>query len=728
MSLSTIKGIVCLALVLPLSAVRTMNHDAAKVEANPIRRVVTMLQAMQKKIADEGSEEKTLYDKFMCYCKTSGGTLQEGIAAAEKKSPAVSSDISTAESQKVGMQEDLKQAQMDRSAAKSAQAEATAIREKEAASFAAEKTDYDANIAAISKAVTSLSKGVSGAFLQTGEAQVLKRLALEKQDMIDADRQELLAFLSASQGSEYVPQSGEIIGILKEMGDKMKKSLADVTATEESAIKAYEELMEAKSKEVSALSASIESKTKRVGELAVNIVQMKEDLSDTQEALQEDKKFLAELQKGCATKTSEWEEVVKTRADELTALAETIKVLNDDDALELFKKTLPSPGAASLVQVGVNTKQARPNALALMQAAKASSRPDRFRLDLIELALRGKKTEFAKVIKMVDDMVDVLKTEQLDDDHKKEYCQSQLDTTDDKKKATERAISDEESAIARATEGISTLQEEIYAIEAGIKALDKTVAEATEQRKEENKAFSELMASDTAAKELLGFAKNRLNRFYNPKLYKQPAEQELTAEQRISVNMGVETTTVPPPSGIAGTGITVLTETSAHVHLRDAPPPPPEAVAAYTNKGGQATGVIAMIDLLVKDLDKEMTESETEEKDAQADYESAMKDAAEKRTADTTLLTEKSSTKAELESDLESHKEKKKDATNELLATVDYIHALHVDCDWLLQNFEVRKEARAGEMDSLSQAKAVLSGADYSFMQGRSRSFLGRST
>lgn len=295
-----------------------------------------MLQSMQKKVAAEGEQEKNLFDKFMCYCKSSGGTLQESIAAAEKKSPVVSSDISTAESQKAGMQEDLKQAQVDRSAAKSAQAEATTIREKEAAAFSAEKAEYDTNIAAIAKAVSSLSKGVSGAFLQTQEAQVLKRLALGKQDMIDADRQDLLAFLSTSQGLGYAPQSGEIIGILKEMGDTMAKSLADAKASEQASIKAYNGLMSAKAKEVSATSASIESKTKRIGELGIEIVQMKEDLSDTQEALLQDKKFLAELDKGCATKKAEWEEIVKTRSEELTALSETIKVLNDDDALELY--------------------------------------------------------------------------------------------------------------------------------------------------------------------------------------------------------------------------------------------------------------------------------------------------------------------------------------------------------------------------------------------------------
>merc|ERR1719323_1365715 len=674
-----------------------------------------MLQSMQKKITEEGVKEKELYEKFMCYCKTSGGDLTTSIAAAEKKAPEVSSDIDTAENQKISMQEQLKTAQTDRSAAKTAQEEATVIREKEAAAFAAEKADYDANIAAMTKAIAALSKGMAGSFVQTGEAQVLRRLALGKTEMIDADRQELLAFLSAKQGSEYVPVSGEITGILKDMNDKMVKSLADATSSEQGSLKSYEELMSAKSKEIAALTASIESKTKRIGELAVEIVQMKEDLSDTQAALREDKKFLAELETGCKTKTSEWENIVKTRADELTALAETIKILNDDDALELFKKTLPSAGA-SLMQVGSNTQRTRDRALAVLKAANKAVRADHVHFDLVELALHGKKVGFEKVVKMVDDMKDVLKKEQYDDDHKKEYCATQLDTADDKKKGVSRALADEESAIERAEEGIATLKSEIAGLEDGIAALDKSVTEAMVQRKEEHEAFTELMASDSAAKDLLGAAKNRLNKFYNPKLYKAPKAKELTEEQRIAVNMGVETT--PAPSS--------LVEVAARLHRKDAPPPPPETFDAYAKKGQEATGVIGMIDLLVKDLDKEMTEAETEEQDAQKDYEAAMKDASEKRRADSTLLTEKSSAKADLEGDLQSHKEGKAAATKELFATLKYIQSLHLECDWLMQNYEVRKEARAGEMDSLSQAKAILSGADFSLLQSKPRGFLKR--
>merc|ERR1719210_1457145 len=150
-------------------------------------------------------------------------------------------------------------------------------------------------------------------------------------------------------------------------------------------------------------------------------------------------------------------------------------------------------------------------------------------------------------------MVDTLKKEQVDDDNKKEYCGTQMDSSDDKKKALERSVSDLEAAIATAEEGIATAKDEIAALQAGIKALDKSVAEATEQRKDQSAEYKELMANDAAAKELLLFAKNRLNKFYNPKLYNPPAAL-LSAGERIYENEGGH---IPEEAagGIAGAGI-----------------------------------------------------------------------------------------------------------------------------------------------------------------------------
>merc|ERR1719161_3184493 len=170
------------------------------------------------------------------------------------------------------------------------------------------------------------------------------------------------------------------------MHDEMTADFKEEKAAEEAAIKAYEELMAAKTKEVNALTKALEEKMTRVGELAVEIVEMKNDLGDTAEALAEDKKFLADLEKNCATKTAEWDEIVKTRNEELLALADTIKVLNDDDALELFKKTLP--GASSFVQVQVSSQALRQRALSALRGVHRSSKSPQ--LDFIALAVRGK--------------------------------------------------------------------------------------------------------------------------------------------------------------------------------------------------------------------------------------------------------------------------------------------------------------------------------------------------
>merc|ERR1740121_2143653 len=117
-----------------------------------------------------------------------------------------------------------------------------------------------------------------------------------------------------------------------------------------------------------------------------------------------------------------------------------------------------------------------------------------------------------------------------------------------------------------------------------------------------------------------------------------------------------------------------------------------------------------MIDLLVKDLDKEMTEAKTTEKDAQADYETFMADSAEKRADDSKTLADKEAALADMEAQLQKDTEAKASTSKELGATLQYISSLHAECDWLLQYFEVRKEARTSEIDALGKAKAVLSG------------------
>merc|ERR1719482_500175 len=366
-----------------------------------------------------------------------------------------------------------------------------------------------------------------------------------------------MAFLSTNAG--YAPASGEILGILKQLQEDMEATLSDITKVENEAIAEFEGLVAAKEKEIAAATEAIEAKTERAGEVAVQIVNLKNDLEDTKEELGADEVFLMELKKSCSTKAEEYDERVKMRSMELVAIQETIKILNDDDALDLFKKTLPSP---SLLQMSRRTGDVRKEALALVQKLKRN--PKEPELSLITMALQSKKAGFAEVKK-------------------------------------------------------------------GIVELDEAVTEATKQRKDEHKEFVQTAAENNAALQLLEVAKNRLNKFYNPALYKEPERRELTEEERIYVNSGgadprdAEEAAVAG-TGIAGTGVTVFAQVAAK--MRDAPPPPPETVDAYAKK--DASGPVALIDKLKNDLEKDVQAAEMDEKEAQKDYEEFMGDSAKK--------------------------------------------------------------------------------------------------
>merc|ERR1740130_1745616 len=438
----------------------------------------------------------------------------------------------------------------------------------------------------------------------------------------------------------------------------------------------------------------------RLGELGVSNAELSNAGGDTADAGAADEKALADLKAACAKRDKEFAAEKASSAEELLALADTIKMLNDDDALDLFKKTLPS-AASSFMQVTASTAALRTRALSMVHVAQKKHTKSTA-LDFVALALHGKMHGgFDNVVALIDKMAAQLKVEQKADDDKKAYCNEEFDTSDDQKKALERKVSDAQTAIEDSTEKLATLVGEIKALQASIKELDADVAEATTQRQSENAAFKQTLAENTAAKGLIEMAKNRMNKFYNPSQYKAAPKRELSEEDRIAVNMGGTAPPTPAPGGIAGTGIKVLLQESVEVQKKD--------------EMGQ--GVIAMMDLLLKDIENQLTVGNTEEKNAQEDYETAMADAKEKRIADTTLLGEKMSAKAETDEALETHTDEKASSTEELQGNMQYIASLHADCDWLLEKFDQRKEARVDEIDAMLKAKDVLNGAEYSLLQ-----------
>merc|ERR1719301_156432 len=104
--------------------------------ANPIRKIVTLMQDMQKEIEAEGAKDKELYDKFVCFCNGGAEELAKTSADAGSAAESLASKAEEEKAEKSGLEEDLTKHESDRTAATSDLAKATAIRGKES-------TEYD---------------------------------------------------------------------------------------------------------------------------------------------------------------------------------------------------------------------------------------------------------------------------------------------------------------------------------------------------------------------------------------------------------------------------------------------------------------------------------------------------------------------------------------------------------------------------------------------------------
>merc|ERR1719506_1303212 len=157
----------------------------------------------------------------------------------------------------------------------------------------------------------------------------------------------------------------------------MEGSLAKAVEDEASAASGFAELKASKEQEQEIATTAIETKQGRSGELAVAVVQAADDIEDTQKEVADSEKFAKTLESSCGTKEAEWAEREKLRSEEIAAISDAIGILNDDDALDVFKKAMPSSlveeKAGFLQRSGSQTSQLhRAQAILAPLAAKSS--------------------------------------------------------------------------------------------------------------------------------------------------------------------------------------------------------------------------------------------------------------------------------------------------------------------------------------------------------------------
>lgn len=705
------------------TALALHEEETSGISSSPVGKIVRMLDIMQNQIQDESKHEADSYDKFMCYCKASSGDLAKSISEAEAQAPLFKSNLWEKDNKKVLVDASIKSHEAAISAAKSALKEAAAKRDKDSAASNKARSESEARIQALSKAVSAVESGAVNGFLCTGDADMLKKFVGNKDDMLESDRQDVLAFLSGGEGKDQLgqpwpaPENGDIVATLKALKDQVKESSFKAQTAEDVAIENYRDFVAAKKEEIAAQSKAREEQQESSKKLEAEIAQINMDVSDMQDQLSTDKEFLADLSKNCDTENKEWEGRQQIRSQELFALSESMKALTDDGSIDLFRKTLPR---LSLLQGTMNRAAIKKRALALVDGLKGSRnsnlkspaelvrRSYRTQIGLISLALRESSSSHETVIKLIDATVASILESQKNDHRDNDYCTKQM-----------KALADEKTGdVGKADDALSQqdawLAEKVKDLTNRMGSLGDWVKEATNERKAAHSDFLQLMESNSAAKDALQSAISRLSKFYDSaRLPAQSADEEPTEDDDSSSSD--DTTDDASPS--------FLQESSKKRAKRadiEALPPAPAALETYAKKAAESRGVMNMLQLLMEELEQHAADAQKSENDAESDYQQMLEDAAESRATDAKSLStmqEELGTVASTETDdddqsssTESDDVDQMPKANESAAVDKYAASIHGSCDLQLKYFDVRRDARKGEIEALEEAKALMTG------------------
>jgi len=672
--------------------------------ANPIRKVVKLMQEMQKEIEVQKASEKALFEKFMCICTEYPPELRESIEAGTKNVDLLTSKIEEESANKEKLEQELIGHKQEKGSAEKDLSQATMLREKETAEYEATIASTTASVDALGKAVASLSKGATSAMLQqSGGAPQLQALVETSNFVSSFDRQRVIAFLT---GGDSSPGSGEVVGILKQMKSDMESTLVEAEESEKVAAKGYADLKSAKDKEIEVAAESIEAKEKKAGEFEVSIAQSNDALDDTKAEIKDSQAMLTLLESTCESRKKEWEGRLKIRDDEIAAISEAITILNDDDALDVFKKAIPADAAAAsgFLQTRHGKSfavQGLEKAVEIVKDALKIPKSHSAKLELLmykmKTQLRYAQSSNAKefpdmtgVAKMTEDMIAVLKSEMEADEKKKEWCTDELEKSEAEKTRKQETLDQATAATSQTEDEIAGVSDEIKTLEQEIVDIDKEVAGSTEQRKKEHAEYTENLQMTDVAVSLVEKAKNRLQKFYNPTLYKAPPKKEGSMEDKITASYAA------------------FIQRHSSVKQPKAMPDLPELPKYEKQNSG---GIVHLLDDIVKQLEMDKVESGSEEKTAQKEYVEFMADAQVNRAQDAKSVVQKQAAKAELEKRLVVLKEDAKTMSEEVYQATQLIGEVHSACDFVLETFKERAAARAGEIESLENAKSVLNGA-----------------
>jgi len=475
--------------------------------------------------------------------------------------------------------------------------------------------------------------------------------------------------------AQYTPQSATITGILDEMYSTFTTDLERMDSEEADQNRNFEDLMGTKQKELVELQDKLKKAEKDKAESELILAEATQSYDDTEAQLKADIKFFDTTKLGCQAKASEWKTRKELRAEELQGIAQALDLLSSDEARELFGKAF-KPGHATLfLQVDSFENSAAPVGVkkAYQALKQQAARSHSLRLARVAASVRlAKVGHFNEVLTSIDKMIQELMKEDKADVAKKDQCLEEYQKINSTKADLKWKVEGNEAQILKLEALIQKLEDEEAETVKAISDVEKQIEDSTTERKNENDAFKNAKKDDEDAIALITQAKDAIAAFYK--------KSNITMLQQ-----GPEFARSP--------------DDAPEANFKDA-----------GHRKGEAKGIMSILATIIEDLQGEITNAQKEEEAAQLRFEDEIKVAnALLETLKTKkinlgkAITGRKGDKTEEEADKKTNEDGLSDEEK-------YRKEIQPDCDFVIFNFDERKEARAAEANGLRQAKEFLSG------------------
>jgi len=668
-----------MAMYLALAPLAMVVHGS---QVTPVQKVVTLMEEMVEKGQSEIESEKTQFAEYVKFCEETTSEKKTAIEEADARIESLTASIDKASSDVDQLTTEIAELDNIIASTSAEKANATTIRQKEAADYSATLTDYVDSITAMGKALTALkeqpkTRPQTTSLVQLSDLYQARKLSpSEASKYLDAfltghtagKTESLLSeALLAQPESGYEFQSNGVIEMLEKLEVQFKEEKNSLKMEEQKKKTAFQSLVTGLDSENTDATQSKQSKLKEKASISEQKAKDESELADTTSTRKEDAKYKKDLEMSWEERAAEFKSRQKLRTEELEALGKAIDIISGDAVTGSAGKHLPGllQSGTAMAVVSVNRSLRTPSfrKVADFLQEKAAALHSQ---ELAALAMRLQADPIDKVKEMIENMITRMEKDAAAEATKKAWCQEELSENEEARETKNDEIEGLEADEAKLKSSLQQLAADLQALNQQVKDMNAAMTEATSIRQKEKEENTVAIKDAKAAQAAVAEALSVLNEFY-------AKAGQATALIQVQAKAGPQPFEKP-----------------------------------YTGMGSESGGVLGMIEVIQSDFARLEAETTAAEQSAAKEYESFMDDSKLDLASKEKDISHKSSRKESETQALTSVGTDLANVKKELSAVMKTYEELKPQCADESASYEERKAKRDAEIKSLEEALQAL--------------------